>query len=117
MTQFLTDIRRPVVYRCSSQDVTDVIERLPDIPCRFAKLFCSTVDIDTGLTSPVGGAASSLPSDAADAQELFWGFGGDMFAQLFAGEQTEWFPLDNMNQIFARSASGKTRRIFYAWME
>lgn len=90
-------------------------KRLPNQPCRFAILFNWTVQDTSALTSPVAGAASSLPAAAANSTEIYYGFGGVICAQLFAGYSTELLPVNNLNQISVRQPSGKDAIVRYAW--
>lgn len=83
---------------------------LPDQPCKFAMLSSWTVGVDNSRTAKTGATASTKGSGSAGV-EIYWGFNGQLFGQLFTGERTEMLPINNLNQI---CASG-TGQLFYAW--
>lgn len=92
----------------------DVTVRLPNQPCKLVMLSNWTV-ADEPTFSPKGTAAFSLPDDADDASEMYYGFNGRIIAQLFAGQSTQLIPVANLNQICVRSTPGSSGVIWYAW--
>lgn len=87
---------------------------LPDQPCKFAMLSQWTVGVDNSRTAKTGATASTKGSGSAGV-EIYWGFNGKLFGQLFTGERTEMLPINNLNQLCASGTSGAI--LFYAWFE
>jgi len=93
----------------------DATIRLPDQPCRYVMLFNWTVTQVTALTTPKNSALSSSPEAAATGTELYYGFGGKMCGQLFAGSATVLLPVNNLNQISVRAVAGATGTVHYVF--
>jgi hypothetical protein len=91
----------------------DKIIRLPDQPCRFAVLSNWSTD-DTPIMAEKSDAG--VPeSDLDNMQEIYYGFGGQLIAQLFVGQSSEMFPVSNLNQICIRARPGQSARVYFAW--
>ena len=91
----------------------DVTVRLPDQPCRFAMLSnFNVVDVPT-FTAKGDIGANALPED--DLDEIYYGFGGRICAQLFTGRSTEVFPISNLNLITVRCRPSQSTTVWFAW--
>jgi hypothetical protein len=96
----------------------DKTVRLPNVPCRFAKLanWNQTTDADTNFTHLVN--VDTILPEGLNA-DLYWGFvgeqGGDLQFQLFAGRDTEIFPIDNLSRIIFRARPAQAGRLYVAW--
>lgn len=100
---------------CSSKAiVADKPLKLPDIPCKFVKLFNWTTS-DTLLFPAKGGASTSKPSDAATATEIYYGFGEAIAGQIFAGGESPFLFVNNVNKITVRAAAGATGRVYFMY--
>lgn len=87
------------------------IVRLPDEPCKFVKLSRWNVTDDEQFTS----TAESLTGVGND--EVYYGFDGVLFGQLFPRKETDLLPINNLNQIVLRcpvKVAGEAK-IYYTW--
>ncbi len=100
------------VADCSSMELSGitVVDRLPDVPCKYAVLSQWTVDDSLARTVKPGATASS-PTSGNAGDEMYWGFNGKVFAQLFTGERTEMLRVNNLNQICVKGNG----TLYYAW--
>lgn len=80
---------------------------LPDIDCKFVILSNLTVT-DAGAAKP--GATASQQGSGNAGVEMYWGFNGKTFAQLFTGSQTDMIRVNNAQQINVRG----TGTVYYA---
>lgn len=91
-----------------SVNVTDRGEQLEDLACKFVKL--SNFNVSNLISRPFD------TTDAKDSGfEIYWGFSGNPSFQLFAGEQTELLPIQNLNQITLQARPGDTRQIWITY--
>lgn len=96
---------------CGSETLPGIgtVRNLPDVPCRYAMIASWTVGTDTARTAKTGASAATQGSGSAGV-EMYFGFEGKLFAQLFTGERTELFRVNNLNQLCV-SGSGT---VYYA---
>lgn len=76
-----------------------VTNKLPYIPCKYVILSNLTVD-DAGAAKP--GATASQQGSGNAGVEMYWGFNGKTFAQLFTGGQTDMIRVNNAQDINVR---------------
>lgn len=81
-------------------DVTAEGVRLPDLPCRYVKL--SNLSVIEDLTT-------------ANAVTIFYGFAGNLAHELFPGDTTQLIPVQNATQIFVRTRSLLTARLYFSY--
>ena len=91
----------------------DVKIRLPNQPCRFAMLSNFNVLDAPAFTAKTGAGDPALVED--DLTEIYWGFGGQIAHQLFAGRSTEVFPIENLNLITVRCRPSDSTTVWYSW--
>lgn len=99
--------------RSSSFDVSEVIRRLPDNPCKYVLLSNFNVDEETPLTYTAL-SADSLYENAGD--EIYYGFAGVIAAQLFPSQNSGLLPVSNTNQICVRARPAIfQKKLWYTW--
>lgn len=90
---------------------TGEIIRLPDQPCKFVKLSRWNVSNDEQFTA----SAENLTGTGND--EVYYGFDGVLFGQLFPRKETDLLPVSNLNQIVLRCPSklAAAAVVYYTW--
>lgn len=84
-------------------------KRLENQPCKFVKLSRWNVTDDNQFTS--FGASFLNTND-----EIYYGFNGKLFGQLFVSQSTELLPVSNLNMVTVSvPAKGSAATIQYAW--
>lgn len=99
------------VGRSSSILVVEGGVRLPDEDCRLVKLANWNAANDESFAFK---AAPGLIEESGD--EVYWGFAGIYAHQLFTSRETDWIPVNNLNQISLRSRPGETVHVWYSWI-
>lgn len=84
--------------------------QLPDRACKWAMLANWTVVGDDARTAKPGANAATPNSGNPDV-EMYWGFNGKLFAQLFTGNTTDFLPVNNLNQICIKGNG----TVYVAW--
>ena len=84
-----------------------VTKPLPYIKCKYVILSNLTVD-DAGAAK--AGATASQQGSGNAGVEMYWGFNGKTFAQLFTGGQTDMIRVNNAQQINVR----RNGTVYYA---
>jgi hypothetical protein len=90
---------------------SDTIKQLPNEDCEGVMLSTWTVTDAPGLAASVSGSTYA-PDDNTD-YPVYYGFGGRLFAQLFPGQTTQFFPVRNARQICATTPTGVTALLRY----
>lgn len=94
-------------------DVSSSLQRLPHNPCRFVMLsnWNATPDAALSYTALSG---DSLYENAGD--EIYYGFGRVVTAQLFPSQNSGLLPVNNTDQIcFFNKAGSATSKLYYTW--
>lgn len=75
-----------------------VVDQLPDIPCKFVELSNWTVGNDPNRTVKTG-ASAAQPNTGNAGVEMYYGFNGILYAQLFTGNTSPLYQINNLQQI------------------
>lgn len=94
-----SDLKGEVVCGAMPLGGLTATQPLPYIPCKYVILSNLTVDDDGAAKS---GATASQQGSGSAGVEMYWGFNGKTFAQLFTGGQTDMIRVNNAQQINVR---------------
>lgn len=81
--------------------------------CRFVQIFNFNVDNDANR--PYSAPPASVVTTSG--LEIYFGFNGTEIGQIFAGDKSDLYPINNLNQLILRSRPGTTRTVWivYFW--
>lgn len=85
--------------------------RLPDQKCKFVRLSRWNVSDDEAFT--VDATANRLEAN----NEVYYGFNGKLFGQLYMSDTSDLIPVSNCNQITIRSTAklAAAVRVYFSW--
>lgn len=85
--------------------------RLPDQPCKFVRLARWNVSDNEAFT--VDATANRYEAN----NEVYYGFKGKLFGQLYMSDTSDLIPVSNLNQITIRSTAklGAAVRVYFSW--
>lgn len=85
--------------------------RLPDQKCKFVRLARWNVSDDEAFT--VDATANRLEAN----NEVYYGFNGKLFGQLYMSDTSDLIPVSNLNQITIRlpAKAGTAKRVYFSW--
>lgn len=96
----LKGVAKVYVHQCSGLTVVDV---LPDIECKFVELSNWTVLGDSARTAKAG-ASAAQPNTGSAGVEMYYGFNGVLYAQLFTGNTSPLYQINNLQQICVKGS-------------